>query len=183
MRSLVFSVAVLIACSATADVITFEDFAGHSCPAESGGFEFKDINEFPCEVYTPSFTGNTGNALHTFAYIPTGISMVSLEGKVFSLNSLDIWGLPTVVTGYYVGGGTVETNINPPLPGPNTPYTAVVFDSSWQDLERIVFSTEPIGFFIDNINVSVVPIPAAIWFFGSALAGLGWLRKKVTRPN
>ena len=27
-------------------------------------------------------------------------------------------------------------------------------------------------------QVSAVPVPAAIWLFGSALAGLGWLRKK-----
>ena len=31
---------------------------------------------------------------------------------------------------------------------------------------------------IDNVNVSAVPIPAAVWLFGSALAGLGWLRRK-----
>jgi hypothetical protein len=27
-------------------------------------------------------------------------------------------------------------------------------------------------------TVSAVPIPAAVWLFGSALAGLGWLRRK-----
>lgn len=26
-------------------------------------------------------------------------------------------------------------------------------------------------------NVSAVPVPAAVWLFGSALAGLGWLRR------
>jgi hypothetical protein len=29
-------------------------------------------------------------------------------------------------------------------------------------------------------SVSAVPIPAAAWLFGSALAGLGWLRRKPT---
>ena len=29
-----------------------------------------------------------------------------------------------------------------------------------------------------TITSSVVPIPAAVWLFGSALAGLGWLRRK-----
>ncbi len=32
----------------------------------------------------------------------------------------------------------------------------------------------------DVYNFSVVPIPAAAWLFGSALAGLGWLRRKQT---
>lgn len=31
---------------------------------------------------------------------------------------------------------------------------------------------------IDNVSTSVVPVPAAVWLFGSALAGLGWLRRK-----
>lgn len=31
-----------------------------------------------------------------------------------------------------------------------------------------------------TISGSVVPIPAAAWLFGSALAGLGWIRKKQT---
>ena len=29
-------------------------------------------------------------------------------------------------------------------------------------------------------TVSAVPVPAAVWLFGSALAGLGWLRRKQT---
>ena len=29
-------------------------------------------------------------------------------------------------------------------------------------------------------NISAVPVPAAFWLFGSALAGLGWLRRKQT---
>ena len=29
-------------------------------------------------------------------------------------------------------------------------------------------------------SVAAVPVPAAVWLFGSALAGLGWLRRKPT---
>ncbi len=29
-------------------------------------------------------------------------------------------------------------------------------------------------------EVQVVPVPAAVWLFGSALAGLGWMRRKQT---
>ena len=46
------------------------------------------------------------------------------------------------------------------------------------------------GLYVDNypsaghhyweIQSSVVPVPAAAWLFGSALAGLGWLRRKQT---
>jgi hypothetical protein len=31
---------------------------------------------------------------------------------------------------------------------------------------------------LDNIVLTAVPVPAAVWLFGSALAGLGWLRRK-----
>jgi hypothetical protein len=30
------------------------------------------------------------------------------------------------------------------------------------------------------VSGSVVPLPAAVWLFGSALAGLGWIRRKQT---
>jgi hypothetical protein len=32
----------------------------------------------------------------------------------------------------------------------------------------------------DTITLNVVPIPASVWLFGSALAGLGWMRRKQT---
>ena len=36
------------------------------------------------------------------------------------------------------------------------------------------------GFYIDNVDVSVVPIPAAMWLFGSALGLMGWMRRKAS---
>jgi len=59
----------------------------------------------------------------------------------------------------------------------------VTFDSGWQNIHRLVFTTqeplnpESLGG-LDNIVVSVVPVPAAVWLFGSALAGLGWMGRK-----
>ena len=40
----------------------------------------------------------------------------------------------------------------------------------------IAGGTPPLA--IDNVMVSAVPVPAAVWLFGSALAGLGWMRRK-----
>ena len=31
--------------------------------------------------------------------------------------------------------------------------------------------------FVDNISIQVVPVPAAVWLFGSALGLLGWMRR------
>ena len=33
---------------------------------------------------------------------------------------------------------------------------------------------------VDTLTLQVVPIPAAVWLFGSALAGLGWIRRRQT---
>jgi len=51
---------------------------------------------------------------------------------------------------------------------------------NWLDLDKVVFykdSRAPNSFGIDNLSVNVVPIPAAAWLFGSALMGLGWVRR------
>ena len=66
----------------------------------------------------------------------------------------------------------------------------VIFGDSWTDLYRVsIYKGVPywpaesaflpgIGVEVDNIVVNVVPIPAAAWLFGSALAGLAFLRRK-----
>ena len=51
-------------------------------------------------------------------------------------------------------------------------------------LQSVVFTfdTDNPGFRSNatEITVSTVPVPAAVWLFGSALAGLGWIRRKHT---
>jgi hypothetical protein len=60
--------------------------------------------------------------------------------------------------------------------------TTVLFDTSWSNLSSVdisfsVGSAFEVGV-LDNIAVSTVPVPAAVWLFGSALMGLGWFRRK-----
>ena len=42
------------------------------------------------------------------------------------------------------------------------------------------FGAQQYTLFKSTSVASVVPIPAAVWLFGSALAGLGWMRRKQT---
>jgi hypothetical protein len=61
----------------------------------------------------------------------------------------------------------------------------------WLNVTSVTFSARTIfctsfcfvsaGLEIDNIVVgAAVPIPAAVWLFGSALGGLGWMRRRKT---
>jgi hypothetical protein len=43
-----------------------------------------------------------------------------------------------------------------------------------------MFAREGSRVFIDDVMITAVPVPAAVWLFGSALAGLGWMRRKTT---
>ena len=57
------------------------------------------------------------------------------------------------------------------------------FDKQWSGLIRLEFGnsgSEGTGQEIDNIVLTTVPIPAAAWLFGTAIAGLGWIRRKQT---
>ncbi|MCP4928397.1 MAG: VPLPA-CTERM sorting domain-containing protein [Gammaproteobacteria bacterium] len=61
----------------------------------------------------------------------------------------------------YVDGGTVAID---------TAYVQNMYGGSTHSL----FSPP------NTVSASVVPVPAAAWLFGSALAGLGWMRRRKT---
>ena len=113
-----------------------------------------------------------------------GVSIYALSGVTFELDSFYTYATygpyayAGQVTGYLEGGGTV-THLFDSTAG------TVVFDQSWVNLTSIdiVFTTGRIDSdftipALDNITLQAVPVPAAVWLFGSALAGLGWLRRR-----
>jgi hypothetical protein len=64
-----------------------------------------------------------------------------------------------------------------------TPTSPSWIELNWSGIDRLSIhaSGQDDGHWVmDNFSYSVVPIPAAVWLFGSALAGLGWLRRKQT---
>ena len=48
------------------------------------------------------------------------------------------------------------------------------------EFEVSSFNTFGLSPVLDNITLQAVPVPAAVWLFGSALAGLGFMRRKQT---
>ena len=112
------------------------------------------------------------------------ISMRKADGGAFAISSMDLLlqalgghlsSGSTSITGALVGGGAADLSVP-------------VGTGDWLNLELVTFIANGDGFGfggltaveIDNINVAAVPIPAAVWLFGSALTGLGWLRRKQT---
>jgi hypothetical protein len=57
------------------------------------------------------------------------------------------------------------------------------FGPEWSGISKLTYNPQEDYFesgtfaYLDNVKLNVVPIPAAVWLFGSALLGLGWLRK------
>ena len=118
----------------------------------------------------------------------SAISIVTTAGSYFSGETYNYL-MPVVSSGdmaLYVlaqNGGDLE----------GTPGMAINFGSSLTNVGAVIQITGFIESFcvdamcsdstevyrsITSGTVSSVPIPAAVWLFGSALAGLGWLRRK-----
>ena len=115
---------------------------------------------------------------------PPVFTLSQLGGGLFDLYSIDFaangtyTNLTLQVTGYLAGGGTVNSSITSGLN-----WATLTFGSEWTGLDKVELLTQ-VGVgtdtaAFDNIGVSAaVPVPAAAWLFGSALAGLGWIKRK-----
>jgi hypothetical protein len=139
----------------------------------------------PAEIYT----GNNGTSVYGASaccvqqdgYSPAAnFNLKRADGGAFALYSVDFYGeYPdpgyTSIIGVMVGGGSVHLS------------STAMGTGGWLNLERVQFYSggngDSSGYALgelDNIVVSAVPVPAAVWLFGSALAGLGWFRRKQT---
>jgi len=207
MNRLFVALIVLIAGTMPAAAVTidFEEFNIGEDPAgggywfESQGYEFAGehgpCGQFGCpaEILDGTLAGASGS--NSFGAhngwggqdgygAQVGVSMRQAGGGAFAIHSLDLllegcygnysgcFGSETI-SGTLAGGGLADLSVS-------------VGTGDWLNLQRVDFRADGDGFGfgtgtvveIDNINVSAVPIPAAVWLFGSALAGLGWLRRK-----
>jgi hypothetical protein len=113
-------------------------------------------------------------------------TMTADNGLTFDLQSFEITGnrfdgnQEVYLTGYSQTSGFLSMLIGDYVPHADDIFglTTLNFSSEWSDLEYINIETEIAIVQLDNILVSQVPVPAAVWLFGSALAGLGWMRRK-----
>jgi hypothetical protein len=183
---------------AAAATIDFEEFnLGYQTPVgtyaawfASQGYEFNGVNapgcsQFGCppEILIGASGSKSLGALNYWGGqdgygAQVFVSMRKADSGAFAISSLDLVlaGLGgTSISGTLAGGGSAQLSVP-------------VGTGDWLNLELVTFSATGSGFGelgatvveLDNIVVTAVPIPAAVWLFGSALAGLGWFRRKQT---
>jgi len=132
----------------------------------------------------------SGNDI-TYGYCPDCVASLSNSaGGSFSLVAADIYVGTTepasiTVTGYLMSGGVVQTDVAGGIGSvAGLDFQTVAFGAGWEDLERVEFGFANFdvfalgGYGLDNILVTAVPIPAAVWLFGSGLGLLGWFRRR-----
>lgn len=140
----------------------------------SSTFPPGNINAVRAQVYYADYA----DAFYHF------LDFKSLDSTPFDLQSMLITVVgqdyrPAIFTGHYVGGGSI---VYEQIYGQRD----VVFGADWNNLSYVsvslVTDAQSEGYsdiVLDNIkvNVSAVPVPAAVWFFASGLGLLGWLSR------
>ena len=199
MRIILIAVTLFLSTAANAATVTidFEEFAPDqainppSGDMVSKGFVFDYLDQGsgnPVATASGSPNGTQGYVNCPNCQAVEQIDVYSSSNYVFALNSMDVAGLGStlpaydfIITGFVAGGGTVSLSALDV-----SALQTLSFDSSWSSLESFRIEIDntngnnAFASFIDNVVVTAVPVPAAIWLFGSALAGLGWLRRKQT---
>ena len=172
MRTILMSISLLLSAAVSATPVTWDVDVSLS----DGGHLFG------------SFTHDADFGTYTDILLETDMSGSAwLNGGEFTTFYGNAWGGTPLAPEFYGTCGTVAGR------GPGTCHVVFFFaeeltnaggvvaiDSS-QDfaaLEAIYEMDEYAYLTSGTVTASAVPIPAAVWLFGSALAGLGWMRRK-----
>jgi len=104
---------------------------------------------------------------------PAGLGTVNLGAAIFGA-------LGAGQTHYEDSQNLMFGSFATAVPGVVSPPAFGPFDPNALGEYNFGISVSQDGWGVENVrmDVQVVPVPAAVWLFGSALAGLGWLRRK-----
>jgi len=161
------------------------DAVGFTTGAASGGFKLSWDSSILNLVSTPTFStamvagGLTDSGL-PFTNIAVGAG--SIDVSFSSCTFLNIGACPTLA-----GDFTILDNltfaVDPNWLGPTTDavLSTTPIATTWFDTASVALDPQPI-YGTATITVSAVPVPAAVWLFGSGLIGLvGIARRRTPR--
>ena len=172
----------------------------------SGFFQLLRTTELiGCDAGTPPPDNSEALCVVTITDDPVYAEFEQIDSNaVFSLSSADIFvreqfpggaGFPNVSDAVLIQGWDAADNLISELSvsrlAVGVGWQSVAFDSSWTGISRLRITAQDVDcacptkseLYIDNIVVDVVPIPAAVWLFASALGLIGWLRRSSPRPH
>jgi hypothetical protein len=164
---------------ASAVLIDFEEFAYQEqhdgISVVSQGYDLS-IGGTTCGGFGDTYSTVSADGLFRQNFAVEGICEVLFQmdrsdAGAFAIHSLDLsyGGGYLGYSGTLAGGGTANLN-------------TAIGTGDWLNLEHLQISVDYLGFAyqtlrVDDISVSAVPVPAAVWLFVSALGLLGWVRR------
>jgi hypothetical protein len=184
-RIIVFITALFLASAASAVTLDFSDvppgqlietneYGGVSASFIYEGYKFFSYSEE--DFYLPLLQGAAVACSDPVAC--TGISMVATDYESeFDLYGFEANYFPSpydlTVTGYYGDGNLLFTETF------RIDSSRKLIEFTASGLTRLDFtSANSPAIILNSVSVSAIPVPASVWLFGSALTGLGWLRRK-----
>ncbi len=180
MRYLLIAITLLASAGINAATITidFDDLPLGGTPLLGDFVEvITEGYRFTSEVGVSDFLDPGGNKVmlgvsYGIDFDTGEIGFGRQDGAAFALYAADFSGVS-----FYIASsdnGSFGSSTGPGLDELGT--------GAWLNINSLFLSGETVPFApitIDNIIVgSAVPVPAAVWLFGSGLAGLGFLRRK-----
>jgi hypothetical protein len=157
-------------------------------PIESRGFNFsglieKGVTEWPLGTVDDSkalhwCAGDVCSSSATITMTQDGLAAFDLFSLELARNNLDT---DILLTGNFVGGGSISSTVFVD----SVTLTNYELGAGWTNLQSLTISPLNLSGFgnlavaVDNISVaSAVPVPAAVYLFGSGLGLLGWFRRR-----
>jgi hypothetical protein len=168
------------------------DFESDITYFDSGGVSTKGFDFAGNVYYTSIYTEDDGNtAIITdgtcCAYWDIGWYISSIDGN-FNLKSLDIAfdslsATEVLISGYAYDYSSSARYTAATRTVTDTNWHTETFGAEWSNLVQIdiyIVGGQQGSVSIDNFSAAVVPVPAAVWLFGSGLGLLGWFRRRQT---